>query len=114
MPFSIRLLSSVFLFSLCFSSLSATRYCYLEERAAWGGNGGWWGGGNSNFHSNRPWRYDNYTRACNRCSCHPYSRPFYYQNGRYCYNRYDITSPNEYENNDTVPGAGLYLRMCRR
>lgn len=88
---------------------------YDNELPAWGGNAGWWGGGNNDFYSDRSWRTDeDYSyychrcrrsyNVCSRCGAHTYAAP-----NRGC-NRY--TPPNnEYQYNDTVPGAGLYLNL---
>ena len=100
--------------------LSANSYHYPDEHAAWGGNGGWWGGGNYDFYDDYPWRTDDDSYST-RCPCRRqyYSacRIYYYvqhpHNGRYCYRNYYVPPVNEYEYNDTVPGAGLYLNVGR-
>lgn len=87
-------------------------YHYSQEHAAWGGNGGWWGGGNDVFYDDYPWRTED-SRACQTCRQYhpcPHCGNRNPRNGRYAYR--DYTPPqNEYEYNDTVPGAGLYINL---
>lgn len=114
------LITGLFLLILLFCSsdfnrLAADNYGYNEEHAAWGGNGGWWGGGNNDFYSDRPWRTDDESSyRCSRCnrhytSCSRCGAPHRPQ-GRYCSPAY-VPPNNEYEYNDTVPGAGLYINL---
>ena len=104
------------IFSLVLTSCFANN-CYLEQHAAWGGNGGWWGGGNQSLYEDYAWRTNDdpcapscqavrhHNHPC--CPCR-YEHPM---NGRYCYQSHYVAPQNEYEFNDTVAGAGLYLNL---
>ena len=116
-PYFRPFMTGIFLLTLLFfsSDMTADNYRYNEEHAAWGGNGGWWGGGNNDFYSDQPWRTDDeYSYRCHRCNrhytaCSRCGTPQLPQ-GRYCSPTY-IPPNNEYEYNDTVPGAGLYINL---
>lgn len=98
--------------TLGLQEVSAKYNIYPEQHAAWGGNGGWWGGGNQNFYDDYAWRHEDredrrcpHHHVCHRCGC-------CYPVGYYPPSR-SANPTNEYEYNDTVPGAGLYLDLKR-
>lgn len=84
---------------------------YSNEHAAWGGNGGWWGGGNNGFYDDYAWRNeDSYTcPSCRRSHYRCDHCGDYHPTCLYRYPNRNVQQQNEYEYNETVPGAGLYI-----
>jgi hypothetical protein len=84
----------------------------FAERAAWGGNGGWWGGGN------REWEGDfagpAFRRTCNNFYSKIYVYPYSYYRYSYCSYPCYWNCQRAFYNDESVPGAAIYLDLRRR